>query len=51
MVSSIMWKLNHNELDISYVEVYPSYYPSMYTSTSVIDPDTTHIKSIDDDEL
>ena len=51
MVLDIMGRLNHNAVDNIDFEVYPSEYTFEYTSDSVPDPDTTTIKSIDDDEM
>ena len=46
-----MGRLNRHVVDNGDVEVYPSDYPSKYTSDSVTKPYTTPIKSIDDDEI
>ena len=51
MVLDITGRLNHHSIDNGDVEVYPSEYPFEYTSDSIPDPDTTLIKSIDDDEM
>ena len=48
VVSSIKGKLNHCAIGNGDVEVHPSEYPFEYTSEYVPDPDTTPIKSIDD---
>ena len=46
-----MGKLNHHAIYNCDVEVHPSYFPLESHSKSVPDPDTTPIKSIDDDEM
>ena len=51
VISVIMGRLNHHAIDKVYVEVQPSGFPVEYKSESVPDPDTTSIKSIDDDEM
>ena len=51
VVSGIMGRLNHHAIDTGEVEVSPSYFPVKYNSESVPYPDTTPIKSIDDDEM
>ena len=49
MASEVMGRLNHNAIDNGYVEVYPSKFSVEFNSESFTDPDTTLIKSIDDD--
>ena len=49
MVSAIMGVLNHRAIDNGDVEVHPSYFPVESNPEYVLDPDTTPIKSIDDD--
>ena len=49
-VSVIVCILNHHYIDNGYVEVHPSEFSFDYNSESVPDPDTNHIKSIDDYE-
>ena len=51
MVSDIMGRLNHHVIGNFEVEVHPSEFTVEYNSESVTDPDTTPIKSIDDDEM
>ena len=51
VVSSIMGRLNHNVIDNGDVEVHPSEFLVESNSESVLDPYTTPIKSIDDDEM
>ena len=51
VVSDIMGRLNHHTIDNGDVEVHPSYFSVEYNSESVTDPDTTPIKSFDDDEM
>ena len=51
VLSDIMGRLYHNAIDNSDVEVHPSDFPVEFNSKSVPDPDTTPIKSIDDDEM
>ena len=46
-----MGRLNHHAINNGDVELYPLDYPFESTSESVTDPDTTPIKSIDDDEM
>ena len=46
-----MVKLNHHDIDNGDVEVHPSESPVEFNSESILDPDTTPIKSIDDDEM
>ena len=48
---SIMGILNHHAVDNVDVEFYPSEHPFESTYESVPDPDTTPIKSIDDNEM
>ena len=47
----IMWRLNHNAINNSDVEVYPSEYQFESSSDFVPDPDNTMIKSTDDYEM
>ena len=51
MVSDIMGRLNNRAIDNGDVKVHTSYLQVEYESESVSDPDTTPIKSIDDDEM
>ena len=51
MVSAIMRRLNCHAIDNEYVEVHPSKFPVEYNSGSVTDPDTSLIKSVDDDKM
>ena len=51
VISSIMGRLNNNTIDNGGVNVPNSYFPVEYNSESVPYPDTTKIKSIDDDEM
>ena len=51
VILSIMGRINNNSVDNGDVEVYPSEYPFKSTSDLVLDPETTMIKSIDDDEM
>ena len=51
VVSSIMGILNHRSIDNGDVEFRPSEFPVEFNSDSVLDPGTTLIKSIDDDEM
>ena len=46
-----MVRLDHHSIDNSDVEVHPSDFPFESKYESVIDPDTTLIKSIYDDEM
>ena len=46
-----MGRLNHHAIDNGDVKVYPSEFPVELNSKSVPDPDTTPIKSIDNDEM
>ena len=48
---AIMGILNNHVVDNGDVEVYPSEYPFLSNSDSVPYPDTTPIKSIDDNEM
>ena len=50
-VSAITRRLNHHVFDNGDVEVHPSYFPAEYNSEYIPDPETTLIKSIDDDEM
>ena len=49
VVSAIVGRLNHHAMDNGDVEIHPSEFPVEFNSESVPDPDTTPIKSIDDD--
>ena len=49
VVSAIMRRLNHRDIDNVDGEVYPSEFPVEFNSESVPDPYTTLIKPIDDD--
>ena len=51
LVSAIMGRLNHNTVDNDDVEVHPTEFQFQSNSESVPDPDTTPIKSINDDEM
>ena len=51
IVSAIMGTLNHYAIDNVDFEVRPSEFPDEFNSYYVPDPDTTPIKSIDDDEM
>ena len=51
VVSDIMGRINHHAIDNGYVEVHPSDFRIEPNSEYVSDPDTTPIKSIDDDEM
>ena len=51
MVSAITVRLNHHDIDNGDVEVNPSEFPVESNPESVTDPDTTAIKSIDNDEM
>ena len=46
-----MGRLNHHSIGNGDVKVRPSYFPVEFNSESVLDPDTTPIKSIYDDEM
>ena len=46
-----MGRINHHAIDNDDVEFHPSYIRSESNSESVPDPETTPIKSIDDDEM
>ena len=46
-----MGRLNHHSVDNGDVEIQPSDLPVEFISESVSDPETTMIKSIDDDEM
>ena len=46
-----MGRLNNHAIDNGEVEFHSSEYPFEYTSESVPYPDTTPIKSIDDDKI
>ena len=43
--------LNHHAIYNVDVEFHPSYFPFGFNPESVPDPDTTTVKSIDDDEM
>ena len=47
----VIGRLDHHAIDNGNVEVHPPEYPFEYTSEYFPDPDTTTIKSIDDDEM
>ena len=49
--SAITERLNNHAIDNGDVKDPTSYSPVDYNSESVLDPDTTTIKSIDDDEM
>ena len=51
VVSAIMGILNHHSIDNGDGEVHPSDFSVEFKYESVPDPDTTPIKSIDDDEM
>ena len=51
MVLDIPGIINHHVIDNGDVKVHTSDYPVEFNSESVPDPDTTLIKSIDDDEM
>ena len=51
MVSAIMGRLDHRDIDNGDVEVHPSDFPVESNSESVPDSDTTPIISIDYDEM
>ena len=46
-----MGKLNHNAIDNGDEKIPTSYFPVESNYESVPDPDTSQIKSIDDDEM
>ena len=46
-----MQKLNHHAIDNGDIKIPTSYFPVESNSESFPDPDTTPIKSIDDDEM
>ena len=48
VVSAIMGRLSRHAIDNGDVQVHTSYFPVEFKSESVPDPDTTPIKSIDD---
>ena len=48
VVSAIMGKLNHHAIDNGDIQIPTSDVPVEYNYDSVLDPDTTPIKSIDD---
>ena len=49
VVPSILGILTHHSIDNGDFWVHPSYFPAVYNSVSVTDPDIDPIKSIDDD--
>ena len=49
MISDIMGGINHHTIDNGDVKVFPLEFPVEFNSEYVTDPDTTPIKSIDDD--
>ena len=51
MISAIMEKLNHHAIDNGDVKIPTSDFPVESSYDSVPDPDTTPIKSIDDDGM
>ena len=51
MISDITGRLNHHSIDNSDVNVPTSEFPFESNSESIPDPDTTLIKSIDDDYM
>ena len=51
MVSAITGRLNHRAIDNDDVKIPTSEFPVEYNFESVPDPDTTPIKSNDDDEI
>ena len=51
LISAIIGKLNHRAIDNGNVKIPTSDVPVESKYDSVIDPDTTPIKSIDDDEI
>ena len=51
MISAITRKLNHHAIDNCDVKISTSDFPVESNYGSVPDPDTTPIKSIDDDEM
>ena len=51
MVSDTTGIPNHHAIDNGDVKVCPSWLPVEYNSEYVTDPDTTTIKSIDDDAM
>ena len=51
VVSAITWRLNHNTIDNGDVKVHYSYFTVESNSKLVPYPDTTQIKSVDDDEM
>ena len=46
-----MGRINHHAIENGYVKVTTSEFPVEFNSESVTYPDTTTIKSIDDDEM
>ena len=51
VVSSIMGKINHHAIDNGDIQIPTSDVPDESNYDSVLDPDTTPIKSINDDEM
>ena len=51
VVSAIMGRLNHHAIYNGDVKVHTSNFPVEFNSESVTDPDTTTIKSIDDNKI
>ena len=51
MISAILGRLNHHAIDNGDVEVHLSEYPFEYMNESILDTETTPIKSIDDYEM
>ena len=51
VISDVMGKLNHHAIDSCDVKIPTPEFPVDNNSESVPDPDTTLIKSIDDDEM
>ena len=45
------WRLNYHAIDNGYVKVHISEFPVEFNYESFLDPDTTPIKSNDDDEM
>ena len=51
VISALMGKLNNHAIDNDDVKIPTSEFPVEYNSESVTDPNTTTIKSIDDDKI
>ena len=51
LFSAIMERLNHHAIDNGDVEVHPTDFTVEFNSESVTYPDTTSIKSFDDDKM